>query len=413
VSEVTVIGAGIIGICAAIALQDVGYRVEVIDRGLPEVAASYGNCGLLAVGEVVPISKPGILLKIPKWLLDSQGPLHVRPSALIGQLPWLMRFLMASRRAKVESIASALAPILHRAEEDYRELFGRANLNDGLVQAENLMAMNSKSDFENDQYTWSLRSKYGFKHTFLNSEEIRALEPSLGGPICCGVLLKGWLQFSDPGAILNSLQAYFISRGGIIRQGLVKGITLQGGVAKSLTIEGQEPVTVLRLLLAAGAWSGKLARDLGMNIPVAALQGYHHQLPRPGPKLNRPVIYANGGFVLTPLTTGLRIGGTIEIAGHDPVPNFSRADILAEKAKQILPGLDVSGGRQWMGPRPFMPDSLPVIDRAPHHSNVFFAFGHGQVGQTLGATTGRLIAELVSGKKTTLDLGPFRATRFS
>lgn len=411
-SDVTVIGAGIIGICSAIALQDEGFSVEVIDRGALETAASYGNCGLLAVGEVVPISKPGIIPKIPKWLMDPKGPLHVRPTALVSQFPWLMRFLMAGRRARVESISAALAPILHRAEEDYRKLFGRANMSDGLVQAENIMAMNSKSDFDNDHYTWSLRNKHGFKHEFLNAEEIRSLEPSLGGPISCGVLLKGWLQFSDPGTVLSRLQAYFISRGGHIRRGMVGTIRSEGGQAKSLVVEGQEPISVKRLILAAGAWSGKLARNLGVRIPLAALQGYHHQLPRPGAKLNRPVLYTNGGFVLTPLSTGLRIGGTIEIAGDDPAPNFARADILAEKAKQILPGLDISGGKQWMGPRPFIPDSLPVIDRAPHHSNVYFAFGHGQVGQTLGATTGRLIAELVSGKKPVLELAPYRATRF-
>lgn len=408
----TVLGGGIVGVSAALALQAEGLAVTLIDRGTPEAAASYGNCALLAVGEVVPISKPGVMRKIPGWLLDPKGPLHVRPAALPSQLPWLIRFLLAGRAARVREIAAGMAPILHRAGEDWRALLADAGMEEALIPSENLFAMNTRADYEAEQFTWALRQLHGFGHRFVGTEELRQMEPALGGPITCGVLAQGWLQFSDPGAILSRLLALFVARGGSVVTGDARQILLTGRKATGLRLADGQRLPVERLVLAAGAWSGRLARDLGLRIPVAALQGYHHQLPRPGARLNRPVLYANGGFVLTPLTCGLRIGGTIEVAGHDPRPNFARAGILAAKAQAILPGLDTSGGTQWMGPRPFMPDTLPVIGPSPRQDNVILAFGHGQVGQTLGATTGRIVADLVTGRRPALDLAPYRPTRF-
>ena len=411
-ASVTIIGGGIVGVASALALQADGHAVTLIDRGNLEAAASFGNCGLLAVGEVVPISKPGVLTKIPKWLADPKGPLYVRPSALVTQLPWLLRFLWAGRASRVREIAAGMAPLLQRAGDDWRAAFADAGMPDALIPSENLFAMNARSDYEADQFTWGLRQLHGFGHRFVDRDELRQMEPALGGPITCGVLAKGWLQFSDPGAILSGLLALFAGRGGRLVTGDATRIETTGDRATAVHLADGQRLAVETLVLAAGAWSGKLARNLGLRIPVAALQGYHHQLPRPGAALNRPVLYSNGGFVLTPLTSGLRIGGTIEVAGQDPKPDFRRADILAEKAKVILPSLDTTGGTQWMGPRPFMPDTMPVIGKAPGQANVVLAFGHGQVGQTLGATTGRIVADLVSGRRPPVDLSPYRPTRF-
>ncbi|CDX33814.1 FAD dependent oxidoreductase [Mesorhizobium sp. SOD10] len=411
-SDVTIIGGGIVGLCTALALQDDGLSVELVDRGLAAAGASYGNCGLLAVGEVVPISKPGVIPKIPKWLLDPQSPLFVRPKQMITQLPWLLRFLWSGRRNRVLEIAEAMAPLTRRAGDDYRALFAQAGISDNLVPAENIMAFNSKADYEADRFAWDLRRRHGFNHSFLTREELRSLEPALAGPVSCGVLLEGWLQFSDPGLVQQRLARFLVSRGGKLRRGSVQRIETAGNKAVAICLAGGARIPVRRLAICAGAWSGRLVSDLGIKVPIAALQGYHHHVPEPGVKLNRAVLYPNGGFVLTPMESGLRIGGTIEVAGHDPRPNFGRADIIARKAVDILPGLDITGGQQWMGPRPFMPDTLPVIDRAPNHGNVVLAFGHGQVGMTLSATTGKIVSDLVAGRPSGLDLSPYRSTRF-
>lgn len=411
-SDVTIIGGGIVGICIAIALQDDGHSVEIVEREQPGGGASFGNCGLLAVGEVVPISKPGTLRKIPGWLRDPEGPLFVRPQALVRELPWLLRFLWSGRSRRATEVAGILASLSRHADADYRALLGRAGLSADLVPAENLIVFHSRADYEKDRFTWDLRRDLGFGHDFLTGDEVRALEPALGGPLACGALLRGWLQFSDPFLMAQRLAGYFRSRGGTIRIAAVQRIETAGGKAAALRLADGERLPVRRLVLAAGAWSRPLAEGLGLRTPLAALQGYHYHAPTPGVSLGRPVLYGNGGFVLTPMETGLRIAGTIEVAGADPRPNLARADIIARKAASILPGLDLSGGTRWMGPRPFMPDSMPVLGVAPGHANIFLAYGHGQVGVTLAATTGRIIADLVAGRAPSVDLTPFRPDRF-
>ncbi len=411
-SSVTIIGGGVIGTASALALQAEGYAVTLIDPGQIKRAASYGNCSLLAIGEIVPISRPGTLRKVPGWLLDPAGPLHVRPRSLATELPWLVRFLLAGRPARVKQIAAAMTPLLHRAQEDWAAQLSDANLSEALVQSENLIAMNSLADYEADQFAWGLRAEHGFSHRFVPWSELHSMEPCLGGPIMCAVEAKGWLQFSDPSFVLTRLQQLFVARGGELLSDEVTGIETRGRTAVAVTLGGGVRRQVDKLVLAAGAWSGALARALGLRVPVAALWGYHHQVANPSVNVTRPVLYANGGFVLTPLSSGLRIGGTIEIAGKAPKPNFARADMLADKARKVLPGLVTAGGEQWMGPRPFMPDTLPVIAPSPAQDNVVLAFGHGQVGQTLGATTGKLVAELVSGRKPSVDLAPYAPTRF-
>lgn len=411
-NDVTIIGGGIVGLCSALALQDDGHSVEIIERDQPGGGATFGNCGLLAVGEVVPLAKPGTARKIPGWLLDPEGPLFVRPRALLRELPWLLRFLSTGSRRRVTEAAGFLATLTRHAEADYRALLDRAGIADNLVPAENLIVFHDRADYEKDRFTWELREALGFRHSFLSGAEVRALEPALGGPVSCGALLKGWHQFSDPHLMARRLAAFFQARGGIIRIAEVRHIESAGDRVAALHLAGGERVDVRRLVVAAGAWSRPLLGELGLKAPLAALQGYHYHVPAPGVALGRPVLYANGGFVLTPMETGLRIAGTIEVAGPDPAPNFSRAHMLARKAAGILPGLDLSGGTLWMGPRPFLPDGLPAIGRAPRHANVFLAYGHGQIGVTLGATTGRLVAELVAGREPSVDLAPFRPERF-
>ena len=217
--NVTVVGGGIVGVASALALQAEGMSVTLVDRGNLEAAASYGNCGLLAVGEVVPISKPGTLAKVPGWLMDPKGPLHIRPGALLPQLPWLLRFLLAGRASRVKAIANGMAPLLRRAEQDWQALLSDASMPEALVRAENIIAYNATSDYEGDRFTWAIRALHGFEHRFVDTDELRQMEPALGGPIRCAALAKGWLQFSDPGSILLSLQQLFVSRGGEVLTG--------------------------------------------------------------------------------------------------------------------------------------------------------------------------------------------------
>lgn len=411
-ADVTIIGGGIIGLASASALQDRGYSVELIERGAVGLGASYGNCGLLAPGEVVPISKPGVLSRIPKWLLDPEGPLFVRPQGLARDLTWLLKFLRAGRVDRVRHIASSLAPMMRRVNADYAALLQKIARPDLLSSVENLMLFNHRSEYERDRFTWALRTELGFGHTLITASEVRNLEPAIEGPVTCGVVMTDWFHFRDPLALSMALEADIIRRGGRILEANVTGFEHRDGQVGKIILDIGERLDVKRVVLAAGAWSGPLAKTLGLRIPLAHLNGYHVHAPRPNVEVERAIYYASGGFVLTPMATGLRIGGTIEIAGPDPRPNYRRADVLAERAKAILPSLDLEGSTRWMGPRPFLPDTMPVIGAAPDFRNVTLAFGHGQVGMTLGATTGHLVAQIVSGDPPDVNLTPYSPSRF-
>jgi D-amino-acid dehydrogenase len=412
VSAVTVVGGGIVGVCSAIALQDAGYTVEIIEKMKPGSGATFGNCGLLAAGEIVPISRPGTLMKLPGWLIDRTGPLRVRPSALVRELGWLIRFLWAGRLRRVKEIARGLARLTERAQSDFQDLLARAGLGANLVQAENVVAYHSRADYENDRFAWDLRRTLGFDHEFLTRHDLSRVEPAVGGPVTCGVLARRWVHFSDPHLLAARLAGFFVAKGGTIRSRAVTGITVAGDRATALTLGVGETIPVETVVIAAGAWSRRLVRDLGLRTPLAALNGYHFHVREPGIRLRHAVLYANGGFVATPMETGLRLAGTIEVSGLDAWPDYRRADILASKAVAILPNADLTHGERWMGPRPFMPDTLPVLGKAPHQRNVVLAYGHGQLGMTLGATTGRIVADLVAGRPPIVDLTPYRPNRF-
>ncbi|MGH7089073.1 MAG: NAD(P)/FAD-dependent oxidoreductase, partial [Stellaceae bacterium] len=402
--DVTVIGGGIVGICSAVALQDSGHSVEIVERTAPGSGATFGNCGLLAAGEVVPISKPGMLKNVPKWLLDPEGPLFVRPDAFIRELPWLLRFLCSGRPGRVREIAHALAALTMRAQDDFEDLLDRAGLSSNLVHFENLVVYDSEADYEKERFAWDLRRSLGFDHEFLHRDDLVGIEPELGGPLGCGVIANRWLHFSDPHLMAVRLAEFFKTRGGIVHKADVTAIRTSGERATALMLESGEAMPVKTVVVAAGAWSKRLVTSLGLRTPLAALRGYHFHVSEPGIHLDHAVLYANGGFVMTPMETGLRLAGTIEVSNLGARPNYRRADLLARRAAAILPRADLGRGERWMGPRPSMPDTLPVIGRAPYHRNVVLAYGHGQLGITLGATTGRIVSDVVLGRTPAIDL---------
>ena len=226
------------------------------------------------------------------------------------------------------------------------------------------------------------------------------------------MIANGWKSFTNPQRLTKELANFFVASGGKIIAQDVARITMLNGRADQVKFENGETLKLDKLVVAAGCWAGRLLSDMGIRIPLAPLHGYHTDLPDSGVKLSRAVIYAPGGFVNTPVETGLRIAGTVEIAPVDAKPNFRRAEVLVEKAKRnLFPQLNTSNGSQWIGARPFMPDTLPVIGPAPKVNNAWLAVGHGQLGLTMGPTTGELISALILGKTPAIPLEAYRADR--
>ncbi|MGJ7548959.1 NAD(P)/FAD-dependent oxidoreductase [Pseudomonas alloputida] len=411
--QAVVIGGGIVGVCCALYLQRDGHRVTLIDPAAPGDSTAKWSCGQMAVSEVIPLSKPGILMKIPGWLLDQNGPLALRPSALPGILPWFMRFLACARPAKIHEIAQDMARLTQHVYENYAPLLDACPDKSLLGQRPILEVFDSPAGLAHERPHLELRKQLGFRSEELDGAAIGDLEPALAGKFQHGLLFPDWRAVSDTEGFIAALTESFIALGGKrIRQRALK-IEENHDKASGVALADGAHVPADLLVVAAGTGARPFFDTLGVNIPLAGIAGYQAVLPQPGVEIRHSVIYADGGFCFAPMTRGLQIGGTIEFAGPNAQPNFRRAEIILEKARRMLPQLRTEGMEFGVGYRPFLPDTKPVIDRSPRLQNVLMAFGHGQLGLTLGATTGRLISDLAGGRRPAQDLSPFSARRFA
>ncbi|WP_256578137.1 FAD-binding oxidoreductase [Pseudomonas sp. PIC25] len=411
--KAVVIGGGIVGVCCALYLQREGYRVTLVDPAAPGDSTAKWSCGQMAVSEVIPLSKPGILKKIPAWLLDQKGPLALRPSALPGILPWFLRFVANARHSKIVEIAQAMTTLTENVYEDYAPLLEACSDKSLLGDRPIIEVFESAEGVVHERPHLELRKSLGFSSEELDASDIAELEPSLAGKFKSGLLFPDWRAVSDTEGFIAALTRSFIEQGGVRIREQAKRIDSVGDRATGVLLASGERIPAQQVVVAAGTGSRQFFPQLGVNIPLAGIAGYQVVLPNPGVEIRHSVIYADGGFCFAPMTRGLQIGGTIEFAGANAEPNFKRADIILEKARRILPELQVGNLEYGVGYRPFLPDTKPVIDRSPQLTNAYMAFGHGQLGLTLGATTGRLIADLVAGRPSAQDLVPFRANRFA
>lgn len=408
----TVLGAGVVGLCCAISLQREGHRVTLIDRLEPGAGTSSGNAGLIQIDAVVPIATPGILSKIPKMLLDPSGPLVVRWRYLHRIAPWLVRFALAARPANVERISIALALLLDRSNEAWESLIGLAGAQDLWRQTGELHVYRRKDAWLAAQASHALRRRRGSPLQDLTVAELRQIEPVLSRDLHAGVFTPTANSVTHPFHLSQRLAAYFRRSGGEIVRDNVRRFTpaADGRPARLVTDTGARDLDAL--VIAAGAFSKPFAKAAGVRVPLDTERGYHLWLPDPGVEMRRPILAGDYRFGIVPMTGGLRLAGTVEFAGTEIPPYWRRADILGELAAEFVPGLNLAGAERWMGFRPALPDSLPVIGRAPGHRDVYLAFGHGHLGLTMAAVTGALIADLAAGRSPRVDLAPFRPDRF-
>jgi D-amino-acid dehydrogenase len=403
-----VIGAGIVGLCCARALLRESHVVAVVDRDPAGDEASFGNAGGLGVTEILPAATPGAIRQIPRWLVDPLGPLSIRPTYLPRLMPWLMRFLCSATGGEAARITAALAALLAPVYDDMLPLLTELGLSGDLHRVGALWVYDTKAGFERDAPSHNLRRRYGIEVEAISVAEARRLEPALTSAIAHAVVTPEWSHVADPKRIVDRLRESLQAQGVSMLRHEVTGV--DGGAV--VTAIG-ERIAFDRLVVAAGAWSGRIGRTAGDRALIESERGYNATLPNAGVRLSREVIFAERQFVATPLDMGLRIGGAAEFAGLEAPPNWRRSEALMTLARRYLSDLDTRGARLWMGNRPTTPDSLPVIGRSARQPGVFYAFGHGHLGLTLGPTTGRLVADLVAGRIASIDLAPFSITRFA
>lgn len=409
--RITVIGAGIVGVCTALWLQRDGHRVTLLDRQAPGQGASFGNAAVFATDSVLPVAMPGILARVPGMLADPLGPLAIRWSYLPRLAPWLLRFVAASRPARVEQISAAMAALLDGSLEDYGPLLTGAGLADSVVRRGWIGVYLDHGKLVAGRKSAAMQRAHGAAVEEMSADELRRLEPALTPALAGGFYYPDVAHSLDPHGTVTGLAESFRRGGGeIVEQEARRLIHDDGRVIAVETAAGAQPCEAV--VVAAGAWSRRLAADVGASLPLETERGYHLTIPSPRVELGRPIYSGDFGMACTPIAAGLRIGGTVELGGLQAPPNWRRAEVLAERGRQLLPGLEVGEASRWMGFRPSMPDSMPVIGPSATVPNAFLAFGHGHLGLTLGARTGRLVADLVAGREPVVDPAPYAASRF-
>ena len=414
--KVAVIGAGVVGLSSAIWLQRAGHSVTVYDPHPPlpgidyEGACSFGNACTMAYGACLPVAMPGIIREVPGMLLNRAGPLSIFWRDLLQLSPWLLSFLKSSGPADVDRIVALLGSLLRLAEAGHGPLIEEAGLTHLLRRTGCLYLFRDEAQFQAARPALDLRARERVGMEVLDASAVREREPALAPRYAKGVMFLDAYSLDDPHQYLLGLARLFQARGGQFVRGQVAGV---GNSAGALVLKGELPATapVDSVVVASGAWSGRITAALGEPVRLNAERGYHVLFPESVGLLNTPTCYPEFGFYMTPLNEGLRAAGTVELGGLGRPPRPVRTDVIEQVARQLIPGLGPAG-RKWLGFRPSMPDSLPVIGPSKVDPRIVYAFGHGHVGLTLGGITGRLVAELVSGTTPSLDLQPFRPGRF-
>ncbi len=407
--RVTVIGAGVVGLSAALYLRRDGHQVTLVDPRAPGTGTSFGNAGGLVVTSCAQLAMPGLLGKVPKMLRDPLGSLTLRWRYLPRIAPWLLHLVRASRPERAEAISQALTELNGRAIEPWRDLARQTGAEPLLRDVGWLKVYETDKAFAATAFERELMTRRGRRFEVLNAGELRQLEPALAPIFRHGFFQPEAAFLADPGVALARFAADFLARGGSIVQDEVTGFELGGSPRRVVTLGGGHEAEAI--VLAAGAWSRGLARRLGAKVRLDTERGYHLMLPPVDPGLRRPVVNGEEHFVLCPMEAGTRLTSQVEFAGLDAPPDYRRIRALLPRARRMLPGLVPEEKSAWLGFRPSLPDSLPVIGPARRHPDVFFAFGHGHLGLTQGPVTGRIVADLVAGRDPGLDLAPYRPGR--
>ena len=416
--HVLVVGAGVVGLNAALELRRRGYEVTVVERDpAGHAAASHGNAGIVVPSHFVPLAAPGVVGQALRWMLDPTSPFYVRPRASLDLVRWGWRFVRSANAAHVRRAAPLLLALNLASRRRYEALVAELGVDVGFTPRGLLMLCHTERGLEEEARTAATAREMGLDARVLTTAALRALEPDAELDVVGAVHVAEDAHL-DPGALMRALRARLERAGARFEDGAeVVGVRDRGGAVEAEVRRGAGPDPGARvttevadaLILAAGSWSAALGRQLGLRLLLQPGKGYSLTIERPTQFLRTAAILVEARASATLVGGRYRIGGTMEIAGFDPRLNPARIEGIKRSAQRYFPRLsraELDDATPWMGFRPVSPDGLPYLGRAPRHPRVVVATGHAMMGFSLGPVSGQLVAELVAGERTSVDIGP-------
>ena len=389
--DVAVIGAGIIGACIAHQLVRRGAAVTMIDRDEPGRGCSYGNSGAISESSVTPLAMPGVLASIPGMLTDAKGPLYLPPGYFPSAIPWLARFVAAARPSRVADAAARLSALHAGAVAKHEALARELGIPEVVARRGHLHLYPDRKALDQHAAAWAMRERFGFRFEQLDRAGILALEPQVGKRYQVGIFLADHATVLNPLRYVQAIVGASVDRGArLLRHDVRQILSLPGGGWRLHYEAGTQEVD--HVVIAAGAWSRNLLEPLGVRLHVESQRGYHVQFEGAPKVVTRTVVLADRKVFVTPMEAGIRVGGTVEIGGLARPPNPKRADVLHRIALDTFDGLDDIRTTRWMGHRPCMPDTVPVIGPVSGRPGLWIAAGHGHLGMTDSIGTAERIA---------------------
>lgn len=395
--SVTVLGAGMIGISCSFELQKRGYKVTLIDRrGVGEETSS-GNAGLISYSNITPLASPELIRRMHRLLLNRDADLLLHYPHLLALIPWLLRFSLRCNRRTYFKDGRAMSRITLPSIELHRQWIAEAGVEHLANRSGGLKLYRNRQTFLRDALERELMTDCGIKHTLVDAEEVQQLEPDLRRIFSCGVLIDDTISIRNPHKLCKAYAQMFVDAGGQIRQTEVKTIEASGD---GWLLTGDQQQKIERLVICLGAWTPQLIGQLGYANPLAIERGYHTIFSADeNYRLTRPIFDVDASYVMSPMDMGLRVSSGSNLVHRETEPNSEQLARVIPRVREAFPVNQTLLKEPWMGRRPTVPDTLPLIGPAPRHKNLWLAFGHSHMGFTQGPISGQLIANFISGSE--------------
>ena len=407
--DVAVLGAGIVGVSAGIAAQQRGLSVIVIDRREPGSETSYGNAGILSSGSILPLNKPSLWSALPSYLGNTSAALRWDPIWVMRNLDWVVRFLGNAVPSRTRPRAAALHGLIGASLKLHRDWIVKAGAGNRIRETGWLKAWRVEAT-DAARQEQAFLAEFGIKSELLDRQAISALEPNILPVYKTGLLHTQTASVDSPGAVTKAYARMLAGNGGEVCQSDIKAIEATDHGWR--VVLGDGAISARHVVVALGPWSADILKPLGYRVPLAVERGYHQEFtPNPARSLQRPIHDAEGGFLMTPMENGIRVTSGVELTDRDAPSSLAQLDMVVPLARGVVE-FGSAVAEPWRGARPTLPDSLPMIGKAPRHQNLWLAFGNQHIGFTTGPATGSAVAAMIAGEAPSFDVAAFSPARY-